>query len=91
MDDLQLPKTPQVPDAPNAPRKQGFEFGGGVVIAMIVVVIAIAFGITTLFGASSSQYQGFIKKVETQTEKLQESSPIGIDEVSEPTEDLILY
>jgi cytoskeletal protein RodZ len=56
-------------------RSQLLSGSKGIVIAVIVGIIALLVGISALFGyKSTDQYQGFIKKVENQTESLKENS-----------------
>mgnify|MGYP001573602303 CR=1 FL=1 len=43
----------------------------GTLLAILLVLVALGFGIFALFNlGSSSEYQGMIKKVEQQTQKL---------------------
>ena len=43
----------------------------GTLVAVALVIIALSFGVIALFNmGSSSEYQGMIKKVEEQTQKL---------------------
>ena len=45
-------------------------------IAVIIVIVAIIIGISALMGlGSTGQYQGYIKKIEQQTEDLLEEIP----------------
>lgn len=43
----------------------------GVIIAVIIGIIAVVIGVSALIGfKSSNQYQGYLKKIEQQTENL---------------------
>ncbi len=48
-----------------------FSGSKGVVIAIIIGLVALAIGISAVIGfKSANQYQGFIKKIEDQTQEL---------------------
>ena len=49
----------------------------GLFIAILIVLIAVVIGISTLIGLKSAdQYKGFIKKVEHQTQELKQENPL---------------
>lgn len=69
---IQLHPTPE-----NEKMKKMEAMGGnkGLFLAIVVGVIVVAIGASALIGfKSSTQYQGLIKKIETQTEDLKESN-----------------
>ncbi len=48
----------------------------GIIIAVIIVIIAAVVGVSALIGlGSTSQYQGYIKKIEDQTNDLKDEAP----------------
>lgn len=67
---IQLNLSPtQYPGAGQSP--QLLAGSKGVIIAIIIGIIAIVIGVSALIGfKSSNQYQGYLKKVEQQTQDL---------------------
>jgi len=46
---------------------------------MIIVIAAVVIGVSALIGlGSTSQYQGYIQKIEYQTQELQQEVPVEI-------------
>lgn len=88
MEDNQFSSSaPQQPQPPAPPEGQPSQpkatllgsVNKGVLVAVIISFIALVIGIIAIFSLGSSQeYQGFLQKVETETQQLKESNPSGI-------------
>lgn len=65
-------KKPEIQiNLPSSQSPQLLSGSKGVVIAVIIGLIAIVIGVSALIGfKSSNQYQGYLKKVEQQTQEL---------------------
>jgi cytoskeletal protein RodZ len=69
---IDLSPTPDIQDkTKSSPTTQILAGSKGLIIAVIIAIIAIVIGFSALFGyKSADQYQGYLKKVEDQTEDL---------------------